>query len=102
MDFATDGGAQTTPTSAFVTCAAALTEGGQTSSHAEDTRSLMTAVLLGAISQDDLTVREEGREGSTAQYPDMLTVLTVCSCRTALSTTTRRHHRRLVGLTTCL
>lgn len=56
VDFATDGGAHPPPTSAFVTCASALTEGGQTSSHADDTRSLMTAVLLGGISQDDLTV----------------------------------------------
>lgn len=39
-----------------MTCASALTEGGQTSSHADDTRGLMTAVLLGGISQDDLTV----------------------------------------------
>jgi len=45
------------PQSAFVTCARSLTEGGQTSSHADDTRALMTAVLLGGISQDDLTVR---------------------------------------------
>ena len=39
-----------------MTCASSLTEGGQTSSHADDTRALMTAVLLGGISQDDLTV----------------------------------------------
>ena len=42
--------------SAFVTCAASLTEGGQSTSHADDTRALMTAVLLGGISQDDLLV----------------------------------------------
>ena len=56
VDFAADGGSQPPPISAFVTCAAALTEGRQTSSHADDTRGLMTAVLLGGISQDDLTV----------------------------------------------
>ena len=39
-----------------MTCAASLTEGGQSTSHADDTRALMTAVLLGGISQDDLTV----------------------------------------------
>lgn len=57
MDFAADAGVSPSPQSAFVTCASSLTEGGQTSSHADDTRALMTAVLLGGISQDDLTVR---------------------------------------------
>lgn len=56
MDFAADAGVSPSPQSAFVTCASSLTEGGQTSSHADDTRALMTAVLLGGISQDDLTV----------------------------------------------
>lgn len=58
MDFAADGSASpSSPQSAFVTCASSLTEGGQTSTHAGDTRALMTVVLLGGISQDDLTVR---------------------------------------------
>ena len=39
-----------------MTCASSLTEGGQTSTHADDTRALMTVVLLGGISQDDLMV----------------------------------------------
>ena len=56
VDFAADAGVAPSPQSAFVTCASSLTEGGQTSSHADDTRALMTAVLLGGISQDDLTV----------------------------------------------
>ncbi len=56
VDFAADAGVTPSPQSAFVTCASSLTEGGQTSSHADDTRALMTAVLLGGISQDDLTV----------------------------------------------
>ncbi|KAL0044010.1 hypothetical protein WJX82_001910 [Trebouxia sp. C0006] len=55
VDFAADAGVAPSPPSAFVTCASSLTEGGQTSSHADDTRALMTAVLLGGISQDDLT-----------------------------------------------
>lgn len=57
VDFAADAGSLPSPVSAFVTCATSLTEGGQTSSHADDTRALMTAVLLGGISQDDLTVQ---------------------------------------------
>jgi len=56
VDFAADAGVAPSPQSAFVTCASSLTEGGRTSSHADDTRALMTAVLLGGISQDDLTV----------------------------------------------
>ncbi len=56
VDFAADAGVTPSPQSAFVTCASSLTEGVQTSSHADDTRALMTAVLLGGISQDDLTV----------------------------------------------
>ena len=56
VDFAADAGVAPSPPSAFVTCASSLTEGGQTSSHADDTRALMTAVLLGGISQEDLTV----------------------------------------------
>ena len=56
VDFAADAGVAPSLQSAFVTCASSLTEGGQTSSHADDTRALMTAVLLGGISQDDLTV----------------------------------------------
>ena len=57
MDFSADS--SITPSfsqSAFVTCASSLTEGGQSSTHAGDTRALMTVVLLGGISQDDLTV----------------------------------------------
>lgn len=58
VDFSADGSATpSSPQSAFVTCATSLTEGGQSSTHADDTRALMTVVLLGGISQDDLTVR---------------------------------------------
>ena len=57
MDFSADSSTTPSPQSAFVTCASSLTEGGQTSTHAGDTRALMTVVLLGGISQDDLTVQ---------------------------------------------
>lgn len=68
VDFSADGGTSpSSPQSAFVTCAASLTEGGQTSSHADDTRALMTVVLLGGISQDDLMVRVQS-ESSASWY----------------------------------
>lgn len=55
-DFQADPSRGVAAPSAFVTCATQLTEGGQSATHADDTRALMTAVLLGGISQDDLTV----------------------------------------------
>ena len=56
VDFAADSSTTPSPQSAFVTCATSLIEGGQTSTHAGDTRALMTVVLLGGRAQDDLTV----------------------------------------------
>ena len=88
VDFAADGATDPSPRSAFVTCASALTEGGHSSSHADDTRGLMTAVLLGGISQDDLTVRPRlclPLPACLPALPFQCLGVTLCSCLLAPS-----------------